>query len=201
MGLGISLITKSKLGTSPISSAPYILSMIFPFTFGQFTFLLSVICLLIQIMLLKKDFPKIQFLQIIVGIFFSFFIDFGMFLLSFVHPTSYIMKIVFVLLGCSFLALGIYLEVKADVITNPGEGLVRIISDITGKKFGTIKTAFDCTLLIIAIIISLVTFGTLKGLREGTIISAILVGNIIKAINKIIKYFQLEEKINKIIYG
>ena len=34
---GVSLITKAALGTSPISSIPYVLSLNFPFTLGQFT--------------------------------------------------------------------------------------------------------------------------------------------------------------------
>ena len=35
--LGVSLITKVNLGTSPISSIPYVLSLNFPFTLGNFT--------------------------------------------------------------------------------------------------------------------------------------------------------------------
>ncbi|MFR3881660.1 MAG: DUF6198 family protein [Lachnospiraceae bacterium] len=33
--LGVSLITKANLGTSPISSIPYVLSLNFPFTLGN----------------------------------------------------------------------------------------------------------------------------------------------------------------------
>lgn len=34
---GISVITKANLGTSPISSVPYVLSLNFPFSLGEFT--------------------------------------------------------------------------------------------------------------------------------------------------------------------
>ena len=79
---GISLIIKANLGSSPISSLPYTLSLKFPITLGQFTLLLNAVLIAGQIALLKKDFRKEQFLQIPVAILFSFFIDCSMALLS-----------------------------------------------------------------------------------------------------------------------
>ncbi len=104
MGLGISLTTKSGLGTSPINSLPYVLSMIFHFTIGQFTFLLSILFLLGEIIILKKDFPKQQFLQIFVGPFFGLFVDLGMSIFSFLNPNIYIEKIIILLSGCFILS-------------------------------------------------------------------------------------------------
>ena len=40
---GISLIIKANLGSSPISSLPYTLSLKFPVTLGQFTLLLNAV--------------------------------------------------------------------------------------------------------------------------------------------------------------
>jgi uncharacterized membrane protein YczE len=195
MGLGISLITKSNLGTSPISSVPYVLSMKFSVTLGQFTFLLSCLFLLVEIILLGKKFPKEQFLQILVGSFFGLFVDLGMAIFSSVNPDFYAGKIIALLFGCIVLALGVYLQVAANVIVNPGEGVVKIIANKMGKEFGIIKIMLDCTLVFIAIIISLFAFGTIRGLREGTIISAILVGYITKIFNNIFKHFDFEKKI------
>ena len=39
--MGVSLITKADLGTSPISSIPYVLSLNFPFSLGEFTVFLA----------------------------------------------------------------------------------------------------------------------------------------------------------------
>ena len=68
---GISLIIKANLGSSPISSLPYTLSLKFPITLGQFTLLLNAVLIAGQIALLKKDFRKEQFLQIPVAILFT----------------------------------------------------------------------------------------------------------------------------------
>jgi uncharacterized protein len=199
MGLGISLTTKSDLGTSPISSVPYVFSMIFPVTFGQFTFLLSLLFLLVEIIILRKNFPKEQFLQVVVGPFFGLFVDWGMAIFDFLNPNFYAEKIIILLLGCIILALGIYLQVAANVIINPGEGVVKTIAKKTEKEFGTIKIMFDSTLVITAIVISLFDFGTIKGLREGTIISAILVGYITKIYNIIFKHFNFEKRFQAIL--
>jgi uncharacterized membrane protein YczE len=192
MGLGVSLVTKSNLGTSPISSVPYVLSMIFPITIGQCTFLLSLLFLLAQIMILQKNFPKKQLLQVFVGPFFGLFIDLGMTIFQFVNPDFYVEKLIVLLLGCIVLALGIHLQIAANVIVNPGEGVVKTIAHKTNREFGIIKIILDSTLVLIALVISSLAFKTIKGLREGTIISAILVGYITKIFSNIFKRFNFE---------
>jgi uncharacterized protein len=187
MGLGISLITKSTLGTPPISSIPYVLCLIYPVTFGALTFIFSLIFLIGEIALLGKKFPKDQYPQIFVGFFLGLFVDLGMLIVSSIQPTQYLVQIIVLLIGCIILALGIYLQVSANVIMNPGEGLVQIIAIKTRIRFGIIKIIFDSLLVSGAIIISLVNFGSLNGVREGTIISAGLVGYIIILISFLMK--------------
>lgn len=184
MGLGIALTTKSTLGTTPISSVPYVMSLITPFTFGQLTFMLGMACIVIQIAILRKDFTKDQYLQLFVSPFFGFFVDLGMFIFSFIIPDYYIEKLLCVVLGSIILALGVYLQVFAGVIINPGEGVVKAIAGKLGKDFGTIKILFDWLLVIIALIISLSSLGGIEGVREGTLISAFLVGYFVKIFNK-----------------
>ena len=189
MGLGISLITKSYLGTSPISSVPYVLCLVFPVTFGEFAFLLGVFFLIIEIIILGRDFQKIQCLQVFIGLILGFFIDLGMFIFYFVDPAFYPAKIITLLAGCVVLALGVYLEITSDTFVYPGDAVVRIIAEKAGKRFGTVKVAFDTTLCLTAGAISFFFFGTLKGLGEGTIISALLVGYIITAISALFVFF------------
>ena len=62
--LGVSLITKASLGTSPISSIPYVLSLSFPFTLGNFTIFFSVFLILLQLLILRKNFKLEHVLQI-----------------------------------------------------------------------------------------------------------------------------------------
>jgi uncharacterized membrane protein YczE len=179
MGLGISLVTRSALGTSPISSVPWVLSLALPVTFGEFTFAITLLFFIAELLIMGKTFPRLQYFQIIVALFLGTFVDVGMFLSAGVNPGVYPEQIAIVLLGSVILALGIFLQVTANVILNPGEGLVRAIAEKTHKRFGIVKVMFDSTLVVSAAGISFAAFGTIQGLREGTVISAILVGYII----------------------
>lgn len=183
--LGIALITKADLGTSPISSVPYVLCLHFTPTFGQFTFVMNMFFILAQILILRKRFRPIQFLQIGVVALFSVCIDIFMFLLSWVEPTALILKLAALLAGCLILAFGICIEVAPNVLMVPGEGLVQAIAGTFRWRFGTVKIAFDTTLFLIACSLSFAFsgIGNFVGLGVGTIISMLLVGRFVNLVN------------------
>ena len=182
--LGVSLITKANLGTSPISSIPYVLSLNFPFTLGNFTIFFSIFLIVLQLIILRKNFKLEHILQIPVSIIFGYFIDLTMILFSWVNPEAYIMKIVYLLIGCLILGVGVYMEVLADVVMLPGESFVRAIVLIWKTNFGTTKICFDVSMSVIAAVLSFVFAGRLAGVREGTVIAALLVGFIARLIGK-----------------
>ena len=182
--LGVSLITKANLGTSPISSIPYVLSLNFPFTLGNFTIFFSIFLIALQLIILRKNFKLEHILQIPVSIIFGYFIDLTMILFSWVNPEAYIMKIVYLLIGCLILGVGVYMEVLADVVMLPGESFVRAIVLTWKTNFGTTKICFDVSMSVIAAVLSFVFAGRLDGVREGTVIAALLVGFIARLIGK-----------------
>lgn len=182
--LGVSLITKASLGTSPISSIPYVLSLSFPFTLGNFTIFFSIFLILLQLLILRKNFKLEHVLQIPVSIIFGYFIDLTMLLFAWVNPQVYIMKIIYLLIGCLILGFGVYMEVLADVVMLPGESFVRAIVLTWKTNFGTTKICFDVSMSVIAAILSFVFTGRLNGVREGTIIAALLVGFIARVAGK-----------------
>lgn len=185
--LGVSLITKASLGTSPISSIPYVLSLKLPMTLGEFTIFFSVLLILLQLLILRKKFPLEHFLQIPISIAFGYFIDLTMLMLSFVQPDSYLYSLLALLIGCVILGFGVYTEVLANVAMLPGESFVRAVSETWKTDFGTTKVAFDVSMTVIAGGLSFLFFGTLNGVREGTIIAAILVGFIARLFGRAFK--------------
>ena len=114
--LGVSLVTKASLGTSPISSIPYVLSLNFPFTLGNFTIVFSILLIVLQILILRKNFKLENILQIPVSIAFGYFIDLTMYMLFWIKPQSYFVKMIALLAGCLVLGFGVYLEVLADSV-------------------------------------------------------------------------------------
>lgn len=179
-GFSISLITKAGLGTPPISSLPYVLCEIFSFSFGTFTFVFNLALIFGQLLLLKKEFTPAQYLQIPVTLLFSCVIDLVMFLLSGFTVEAYPARIALLLAGCVTLGFGIALQVVAEAIYIPGEGLVRAIAAKLKKEFGIIKTVFDSGMVTMAVILSLACCQAVVGFREGTIIAALIVGSIVR---------------------
>lgn len=172
---GIALVVKSLLGTSPISSLPYVLSLISPFTFGQTTFAVNMVFVVFELLMLRRDFPAVFWLQIPVTILFGFCIDFFMQLFAIV-PEAYTLKLLLCLLGTALVALGVAGQGIADVLTLAGEGAVYVFARKFHIDFGKVKVGNDISLVAIAAIVSVLTMGTIEGIREGTLISALLTG-------------------------
>ena len=181
---GVALITRAALGTSPISSLPYVLSFRFPVTLGQFTFAMNLFVILGQVLLLRRDFQPIQLLQVAVNAVFSAFIDVSMGLLSWLEISSLPMAVLVLVLGCAVLAFGISVEVAPRVLMVPGEGIVQAIAAVTGWRFGTVKVGFDAALVSTALVLSLLFFHRLQGLGAGTILSALAVGRFVNLYNR-----------------
>ena len=181
---GVALITRAALGTSPISSLPYVLSFRFPVTLGQFTFAMNLFFILGQVLLLRRDFQPIQLLQVAVNAVFSAFIDVSMGLLSWLEISSLPMAVLVLVLGCAVLAFGISVEVAPRVLIVPGEGIVQAIAAVTGWRFGNVKVGFDAALVSTALVLSLLFFHRLQGLGAGTILSALAVGRFVNLYNR-----------------
>ena len=173
---GVSLITKADLGTSPIFSVPYVLSLNFPWSLGQFTVIFSLVLILLQLLILRRNFTPEHLLQIPISVAFGYFIDLTMQLLSFLVPQSYPVKLLDLLMGCVVLGFGVYLEVLADVAMLPGESFVRAVVSTWKTDFGFTKICFDVSITLIAALGSVIFSGGLEGIREGTVIAALAVG-------------------------
>ena len=118
IGLFINALGVS-LGTSPISSIPYVLSLKFPPTLGNFTIIFSILLILLQILILRKNFKIENILQIPVSIAFGYFIDLTMYLFFWVNPGNYAMKLAALLAGCIVLGFGVYLEPQRSYLILP----------------------------------------------------------------------------------
>lgn len=185
-GLGVSFITKAGLGTSPITSIPYTLSLGFTPTVGMVTLVFNIFLVILQVILLRRNFQLQNLLQLPIIALFSFFIDLTMSLLGFMQPETYAMKVVSLIVGCLILGFGVFMEMVANVAMLPGEATVRAVSDVFSTDFGKTKIAFDSSMTIIAAILSFIMFKHLDGVREGTIVAAILVGFIARLFKKYI---------------
>jgi len=194
MAFGVAFSIKADLGTSPISSVPYTVSLISPLSVGTATIIMHCVFIAMQILLLRKNYQPLQLLQLPVALFFGLMTDFAVWALGGLHYSSYFTQWLFCVVGIFLVAVGVSAEVIAGVVTLAGEGLVLAICKVFPVKFGNMKVCFDCTLVITAAAIGVIANGCLLGVREGTIAAAIFVGLVSKQIIKVCrKAFRLEE--------
>lgn len=188
ISFGVALTTKAGLGTSPISSIPYTLSLILPgLSMGTWLILFSIALVLIEIILLKGKMPAKSWIsQLLISFPVGWLIDAAMWLLTPFNPEVYLVKVLTVILGCVIIALGAYLCVSASLLVLPGDGFVQVLAQVTGKSFGGVRVISDTTQILIAAVLCLIFLHALVGVREGTIIAAILVGSIVKIFARIL---------------
>lgn len=188
MALGVALSIKAELGTSPISSVPYVSGLISGLSVGTTTIIVNSLFVLAQILMLRSQYDWYQLLQIPVAIVFGLMIDMFSLFMGDIVLSSYIQQWLFCAAGIIFVALGVSMEVTAELITTAGEGLVLAICQVTSFKFGNVKVAVDVTLVILAAAASLLVLGELAGVREGTAAAAVLVGLLTKQFVKPLKH-------------
>lgn len=198
MSFGVSLVTRSLLGTSPISSVPYVWSLHTALSMGTYIIILNAILITAQLIMLGKDGikeNKVELLmQIPVSLLFGIFVDINMAILSGWHPAAYYLQVISCILGCVAMGLGIALEVVADVCMNSGEYVLQIASRKFRKEFGTLKIMFDVSLLLIAVGCSWIFAGRIDGVREGTVIVAVLTGPVVKLLLPHLRWIEKWEK-------
>ncbi|WP_302152055.1 YitT family protein [uncultured Alistipes sp.] len=181
--LGVAFITKALLGTSPITSVNYVLSMFTPLTMGQWTILLNLSFVLLDLVFMTRRELRREhtsyLLQIPISLSFGLFIDFAMVMLFWLEPASYAAKLLWLLVGCFILAAGIALEVRVNVAMTAGEYLVRAICRRHRLDFGYTKLGFDLTLVLLACLLSYLFMSDIRGVREGTVVAALAMGPIV----------------------
>lgn len=174
---GITVVKVCNLGISPITSAPYAFSFVVGQTLGTCTMYLNAILYVIQKLVLKKEYTLKKFLtQFILSAVFAVLIDLTGIMFGGFVPQSYIARVIYLVFGCFVLAAGVCGVVMSDFGMLPGEGVAVCIQRITKWDFGICKIMFDCSMVALALVISLVFLGNVQGVREGTLISAVMIG-------------------------
>ena len=185
--MGVAFSTKAGLGTSPVASVAYSVSLVSPLlSLGGWLNLLSVIQIAAQIIIQKFrcNYAEIA-IQTVLAFVYGYLTDFSCWLIRNLTVTGYPMQLLYMLLGCLILAVGLWLQYKGGVAMLPGEAMNRAISKATGRRYENIKIFFDVLYISVSAVICLVFLGELKGVREGSLFAAVAVGNIIKLINRL----------------
>jgi len=203
---GIALSIISNIGISSLSVPAYVLTGIGGLTVGNWTILINLFYVLVQIAILRKRFKLKYLMQIPASLVFGYMIDFAMWCLGFIVPGGFVSKLLLILLACLVTALGVSIEVIAQAWMLSAEMTVYAISKTILKPFGPIKVAMDSILVLVSMVMSFFMFGNPFGkgafdfigiltgssadvaIGIGTILMAVLVGWMMKFTDPIVDW-------------
>ena len=210
MAIGVVFSSRSALGVTPVSSLGNVIFQIGSsagapsfVNLGNCTTAVFCLYLVVEFLVLRRDFKPAMLLQVAAALLFGQLVNLASATLSFLPaPSGYVMRLVYLLISVPLVSSGVMLYLSPNLLAMPGEGLCLAIVKKTGRSMGTIKTFFDCSVVIISVIVSLVYFKSLVGVREGTVISALLVGLVLKLLQKpfqkpLLRFVERESKANR----
>lgn len=187
MTIGVALSVKSNLGVSPVSSIPYTMTCIWGIEMGKATIIFHCFLVLLQMILLRRNFKPINLLQVLVGIVFGYFTTFCNWGVSFLPtPENLVIRLLIMLISTVIIAFGIFMYLPPNIMPLAGEGAMKAVSDVTGIAFPKVKVGFDITMVVISLISCLIFIKGLGSVGTGTIVAAFLVGSILNVIENVL---------------
>ena len=198
MTLGVAVCVRSQLGSSVISTIPYVMASAGEFmdaipawTIGTYTILMNAIFVVAQILILRRNFQWVQLFQLVIGFFFGMLIDLNMFLTRWLLSDTLWMNALVQIAGCTILGIGIAMEVKCGSVTMPGEGITIAIQKDTGLEFPKAKIRVDTSLVILAVILCFLLLGSWQWqiVGVGTLFAMVYVGMVVRFANKYLGWF------------
>lgn len=196
MAFGVALSVNSNLGVSPVNSLPYVISQILDIQMGTCVTVVFCFYILLQILLQGKDFKPVNLLQILFSTVFGYFVDFAKRIVGDFAIPTYFGQLSMLAASIVLIALGVLLYMDVQLVPMPMEGLSSCVAGKLKKPFPTMKTAIDCLVVLLGAVLSFVFLGRLDGIREGTVITAIVVGRLIAVFKK-----RISPIIEKICFG
>lgn len=198
IALGVGISVKSNLGIAPPSCPPVILNLKWThISVGTFTWISHLFFILLQVILLGKEFKLRYLMQIPAAFVFGYLCDGAIWLFDALNApaTNYLVQILLCLLSVLITAIGIKMEVIGEGWILAGDMIVAVMSQVAKTPFGTVKVLFDVALVILTALFSWVAFGLLTGngatvvIREGTLILAFFTGLCMRVTDPVLDKF------------
>lgn len=189
MAFGVAFSVNSGLGVSPVNSLPYVTSLITGIDMGSCVIGVFTFYVLVQILIYRRDFKWINLTQLIFSTLFGYFVDFAKMMVGDFALPTYAGQLALLAASILLVALGVSLYMDAGLVNMPMEGMTSAVAErmIKGKPFHDVKVAMDCLAVAAAVALSFIFLGDLEGIREGTLLCAVLVGKVMKPLQKVVK--------------
>jgi len=186
LALGVAFSVNSGLGVSPVNSLPFVISLATGADMGNCVTAVFSIYILVQILILRKEFRLINLTQLLFTGFFGYFVNLAKWLVSDFSVPTYFGKLLMLAVSILFVSAGVCLYMNAKLVYMPMEGMTHAIAEKLDKPFHDVKVLMDCLVVFLGIVMSLIFLDGMEGIREGTVICAVLVGRVMRPMQKIL---------------
>ncbi len=178
LALGIDLNTKASLGVSPIISVPYSVARISGWLLGAVIFVYYMLLILLQALILRRDFSPFQILQVPCAFLTSFFVQIFDGILPTASGTA--AKFVTMVLAIFITGLGAGLTVTMKIVPNPADGLADVIgSRLLHRDYSLGKNVLDLISIGISALIGWGLTDRPAGIGVGTVMTMIFTGRVV----------------------
>ena len=183
LAFGASLMTRADFGLSMIVAPAFIISEFFSFmTFGMAEYLFQALLLILLVVFVRR-FKFTYLLSFFTAVCYGLMLDGCLYLLAFLGEINIAVRIMFYLIGLFATSLGVAFMFHTYISAEVYELFVKEATGRFGWKIGVVKTVYDCTSLVLSVLMSFAFFGFghFKGIGIGTLFCAIVNGKLISA--------------------
>jgi uncharacterized membrane protein YczE len=148
---------------------------------GTFTILFSFLLVFLQWVLTGiHSFDRVGKVNLVMELFisvpFGYMVDLALWMLSGLNPDVLWAQVLCVLVGIPILAIGVYMQVVAEVVMIPGDGFVYALTNRLGIGYGKVRLISDTSMVLIAAATGFACLGGLGGVGLGTVMSCLMTG-------------------------
>ena len=188
LAFGVVFSINSGLGVSPVNSLPYVISLIIGSDMGNCVTAVFFVYILLQILILRKEFRLVNLTQLFFSGLFGYFVDLAKWTVGDFSIPTYMGKLLMLAFSIVFVSVGVCLYMNTRLVYMPMEGMTHAITVklFKSRPFHDVKVWMDCRVVFLGIVLSFACLGGLEGIREGTVICAVLVGKVMRPMQKVL---------------
>ncbi len=183
VAFGVAFAIKGDLGISPVSSPSYAIfntlqhNGILGISYGTCVTAVYLLYIVVQVLILRRQFKIINLFQILVSTVFGWFVDFTTAVVGPAFEMAYPLRLLLLAVSIVLIAVGLSFYLGAKILPMPSEGMgLAIAQKLKKYPYHRIKVVLDCIFVASAIAITFFGIGRVMGVREGTVLTAVLAG-------------------------
>lgn len=176
--IGASFTIKANIGTGSINALSGSLEFATGIKVGTVLMLINALCVVVQLVIQKKDFHWRQWLQILTAVIMGEVVNFMVYNIMVDWTVdNYILRVLLLIAGVTISCFGIGMIVRLNLIVFPVEAAATALAAVTKFNFRQVRQGIDATAISLALIVTIL-FQTPLTVREGTVINFFIFSHI-----------------------